>query len=287
MMAATSPRLIAVGDNCLDVYLTKNTMAVGGNALNVAAQWRRQGHEARYFGVVGKDAEGDVIADAIAAVGLPVTDLERRDGSTAVTLLLERNGDRRFLLEDLGVGQNYIPSPDRYSALKDADWVHLGTNSSPELIERLIKDRIRFSVDVSTAHQSLDLRGVPLVFAAGPDEEDAPVEPVFQGLKDRGASKIVLTCGPRGSFLHDGASLRHVPAQKIEVFDTCGAGDSFIATFLVAHVFRRMGTEPAMGMATDAAAKTCLHEGGFPQTLNTIPPWLLQKYADVISSAEA
>jgi fructoselysine 6-kinase len=48
-----------------------------------------------------------------------------------------------------------------------------------------------------------------------------------------------------------------------------------------------MDAEPSMGMATDAAAKTCLHEGGFPQTLNTIPPWLLQKYADVISSAEA
>ncbi len=28
--------LVAVGDNCLDVYLTKDAMTVGGNALNVA-----------------------------------------------------------------------------------------------------------------------------------------------------------------------------------------------------------------------------------------------------------
>ncbi|RWX76511.1 fructoselysine 6-kinase [Neorhizobium lilium] len=280
-------KLIAVGDNCLDVYLSKNTMAVGGNALNVAVQWQAQGHDAHYFGVVGHDAEGDVIADAIRLVGLPVADLERRDGSTAVTLLLERNGDRRFLLEDLGVGRNYVPSPDRYAALETANWVHLGTNSSPELIERLIEDRIRFSVDVSTAHQSLGLKGVPLVFAAGPDDEDVPVEPVLKALADRGASKIVLTCGPRGAFFLDGPSLSHVPAQSIEVVDTCGAGDSFIATFLVAYVSRGMEAKAAMGLATEAAAKTCLHEGGFPQVLNAVPSWLLQKYADVISSAES
>jgi fructoselysine 6-kinase len=285
-MAETSFKLIAVGDNCLDVYLTKNTMAVGGNALNVAVQWRRQGHDGHYFGVVGQDPEGNVIAEGIETVGLPVKDLERREGSTAVTLLLERNGDRRFLLEDLGVGQNYMPSPDRYSALKDADWVHLGTNSSAELIERLIRDGIRFSVDVSTAHDRLDLTGVPLVFAAGPDEEGVPVEPVFQGLRDRGAVKIVLTCGHRGAFYRDGERVRHVPAQPIAVVDTCGAGDSFISTFLVSHLLRNLKAEEAMRLATDAAAKTCQHEGGFPQILNAIPPWLLQKYADVISSAE-
>ena len=50
-----SPKLIAVGDNCLDVYLTKGFLAVGGNALNVAVQWRRRGIEARYFGALGRD----------------------------------------------------------------------------------------------------------------------------------------------------------------------------------------------------------------------------------------
>lgn len=285
-MASNSPRLIAVGDNCLDVYLSKNTMAVGGNALNVAAHWRRRGHDAAYFGVVGRDAEGDVIAAAIEAVGLPATGLERRDGPTAVTLLRERNGDRSFLLEDLGVGLNYVPSPDRYAALGEAGWVHLGTNSAAELVGRLIADGIRFSLDISTAHRSLDLTGVPLIFAAGPEEEDAAVEPVLQALRDRGATTIVLTCGRRGAFFHDGAKLAHVPAREISVVDTCGAGDSFIAAFLVAHHIRGIDAEAAMTLATDAAAETCLHEGGFPQTLAAVPPWLLQKYADVISSVE-
>ena len=55
--------LVAVGDNCLDVYLTKDVMTVGGNALNVAAHWRKAGCAARYFGAVGQDRHKSVRRD--------------------------------------------------------------------------------------------------------------------------------------------------------------------------------------------------------------------------------
>lgn len=126
-----SPTLIAVGDNCLDVYLSKDRMAVGGNALNVAVQWMRAGLKTRYFGLVGPDPEGDVVRTALCRAGLDPDDCEVRPGSTAVTLLLERDGDRRFLLEDLGVGLGYVPEGARYAALRAADWVHLAPTAHP------------------------------------------------------------------------------------------------------------------------------------------------------------
>lgn len=281
-----SPRMIAVGDNCLDVYLSKDHMAVGGNALNVAAQWSRQGHAARYFGVVGMDAEGDVILDALAHVGLDPQDVERREGSTAVTLLLERNGDRRFLLEDLGVGLGYRPGEKRHAGIHDADWVHLGTNTPASLVGRLVKEGVAFSIDVSTFHNALVLDGVRLVFASGPEDPDVPVEPVLSALRQRGARRIVMTCGRRGAFLDEGGPIIHVPAREIAVVDTCGAGDSFIATFISASVVEGRPDEEALRIATEAAARTCAHEGGFPQPLNPIPAWLREKYADVIETAE-
>lgn len=174
-----SPTLIAVGDNCLDVYLSKDHMAVGGNALNVAAQWRRQGLNARYFGVVGPDAEGDVILAALAEAGLAPEDVERRPGSTAVTLLQETGGDRRFLLEDLGVGLGYRPDAARHAALLAADWVHLGTNTPAGLVRRLVAEGARFSVDISTRHDAMPLDGVPLVFASGPEDPARPIAPVI------------------------------------------------------------------------------------------------------------
>jgi fructoselysine 6-kinase len=277
--------LIAVGDNCLDVYLSKDHMAVGGNALNVAVQWHRQGLAARYFGVVGKDAEGEVILAALEQVGLDPADVELRDGSTAVTLLLEQGGDRRFLLEDLGVGLGYLPEPSRKGRMLAANWVHLGTNTPVALVDELVRSGRPFSVDVSTRHDALPLDGVPLVFASGPEQADLQVEPLLQAFRERGAQRTVMTCGSRGAYLDDGVRVRHVAARAVEPIDTCGAGDSFIASFLATWLAGR-SDEDALLAATAAAAATCLHEAGFPQPLRHIPEWLLHEYADVIASAE-
>ncbi|RGP35261.1 PfkB family carbohydrate kinase [Pseudotabrizicola alkalilacus] len=282
----TGPLMIAVGDNCLDVYLTRNQLAVGGNALNVAVQWRNLGLRVRYMGVVGPDAEGDTILAAIAKAGLDPADCERRPGHSAVTLLQDRLGDRRFLLEDLGVGLHYMPGVEGLAALAQADWVHLGTNSSPTLLRYLLDAGLNFSVDLSTAYATLDLAGVPLVFASGPEDNAQPVSPLIDGLLARGAQRAVVTCGRRGAYYHDGFKLHQGAAQPITVVDTCGAGDSFIATFLADHMIGGQPAPEALRRATMAAAVTCMHEGGFPQGLGPIPDWLLQKYAGVIASAE-
>ena len=74
-MTTANPNLIAVGDNCLDAYLSKGFVTVGGNALNVAVQWRRHGLHARYFGALGPDAEADIMLAAIEEVGLDRNDV--------------------------------------------------------------------------------------------------------------------------------------------------------------------------------------------------------------------
>jgi fructoselysine 6-kinase len=280
------PNLIAVGDNCLDVYLDKGHMAVGGNALNVAVQWRRKGLSARYFGVVGPDAEGDVILGALAHVGIDPRDVERCAGHTAVTLIHDHNGDRRFLLEDLGLGSDWTPDAGRLAAMRAADWVHLGTNTKHALVRRLVKEGVPFSVDVSTRHDMLALQGVPLVFASGPEDPAISVEQVLMEFRARGAQRTVITCGSRGALFDDGSTVCAVAARKIEVIDTCGAGDSFIATFLATLIGESRPGAEALHVATAAAAETCLHEGGFPQPLSPIPAWLFEKYADVITSVE-
>ena len=280
------PSLVALGDNCLDVYLTKNLMTVGGNALNVAAQWCRNGWSARYFGVVGADAEAKVVLAEIAAVGLSQDDVERHPGDTAVTLLRDDSGDRKFLLESLGAGKDYMPTEAHYQIAAAADWVHLGTNANRDLVRRLVADRIPFSVDVSTAHLVLPLSGVPLVFASGPDDANEPIEPLLAAFKAAGARQVVLTCGRRGAFFSDGDTVLHGSATPVAVVDTCGAGDSFIASFLTTFICERLGAGAALHKATAAAAETCLHLGGFPQQPHGIPDWLLAKYAPFIGDSE-
>lgn len=277
MSRSTSPMLVAVGDNCLDAFLNKNLLTVGGNALNVAAQWRRNGWPARYFGAVGTDREGEVVLAEVAAAGLSPADVERRPGETAVTLIHDEGGERTFLHEAFGVGENYLPTPDRYDAIAAAAWVHLGTNANAALVRRLVTDGVRFSIDVSTSHLALPLGGVPLVFASGSDRASA--DAVLDALRSAGAHEVVLTCGRRGAFFYDGGAVLHAPATPIEVVDTCGAGDSFIATYLTASRCERLGPGEALRKAAAAAAETCTHLGGFPQRPRPIPDWLPAKYA--------
>jgi fructoselysine 6-kinase len=282
-LGAASAKLVAVGDNCLDVYLTKDLMMVGGNALNVAVHWRRAGHAVRYFGAVGNDAEAAVILDEVEKAGLSPEDVERRPGRTAVTLLREDAGDRRFLLEDLGVGKDWTPPGRNDRIIAGADWVHLGTNANADLVRRLVADGVPFSVDVSTAHFAFPLGGVPMVFASGPDDPEDPVEPLAAALHGSGAQQVIVTCGTRGAYFSTGGALLHAPANPVQVVDTCGAGDSFIAAFLAARCCARLAPAEALHLATQAAARTCLHIGGFPQTPRRIPDWLLTQYADVIA----
>lgn len=278
-----SPKLIAVGDNCLDAFLNKDMLTVGGNALNVAVQWHRNGWDARYFGAVGPDREGEIVLQEIAAAGLSRDDVETLDGETAVTLLRDQFGDRTFLIESLGVGETYMPSQQNYAVIAAADWVHLGTNANPDLVRRLVADTVPFSIDVSTRPTALRLDGVPLVFASGPNEADADIEAVVEQLRSVGASKVVVTCGSHGSYFDDGETRYHAAATSVQVVDTCGAGDSFTAAFLAGLFFERLEPSLALENAAVRAGKTCTHLGGFPQQLLPIPDWLLTKYADIIA----
>lgn len=284
-MSKPNPKLIAVGDNCLDVYLSSGFLSVGGNALNVAVQWRRLGFDARYFGALGPDREAAVTLAAIEAAGLDPGDVEIRPGASAVTLLADDAGERRFLFESLGVGEDYVPEPVRYEALRHADWVHLGTNASPELVRRLVADGIPFSIDLSTRPLALPLEGVPLVFASGPDDPDEPVGPLFASLMAAGAREVVVTCGPRGSFHEAGGTRVAAGSVPVKAVDTCGAGDSFIASFIVARLEGQPAGE-ALAQSALRASETCTHLGGFPQPIQDIPQWLLQKHDSLIRSTQ-
>jgi len=114
----------------------------------------------------------------------------------------------------------------------------------------------------------------------------ASYESVVSALRAAGARQVVLTCGRRGAFFDDGATVRHAPAIPVDVVDTCGAGDSFIASFLASFRFGGLDAAEALRTAAAAAAGTCLHVGGFPQEPRPIPGWLPAKYAEFVTPVE-
>ena len=112
-----------------------------------------------------------------------------------------------------------------------------------DLVRRLAADGVRFSVDVSTAHLALPLEGVPLVFASGPDDATLPVAPILSRLTRRGRAADRAHLRRQRRLFDDGAALTYAAAVPVDVVDTCGAGDSFIAAFIAAHPLRAPARE--------------------------------------------
>ncbi|TIV24699.1 MAG: fructoselysine 6-kinase, partial [Mesorhizobium sp.] len=93
-------------------------------------------------------------------------------------------------------------------------------------------------------------------------------------------------CGKGGSFYDDGGSVTQAGSVPVAVVDTCGAGDSFIATFITSRFLSDQSGRAALDLAAERASETCTHLGGFPQLIREIPQWLLAKYDEVIRGAQ-
>ena len=263
-------RLATVGDNCIDVLRFASgrvVRRVGGNAVNVAVQAARAGAEVRYFGAVGPDEDGRLTREVLVAQGVDVESLRTRPGVTSVTEMdVTPEGERIIRHEDFGVCRGYAPAGPDLERILSADHVHIGWLDDGGALRRALAARGRSvsqDLSVNADPRDLGVEGLTIAFGsrAGPPE---PAERLARDWLAQGAQVAVVTRGAEGATVADGSGLWHVPAEPVEPVDTTGAGDSFIAAFLLARL-RGAAPPDAARAGARAARLTCLHEGGFPQ----------------------
>lgn len=253
--------LAAVGDNCIDRYLALGRARVGGNAVNVAVHFALAGQASFYFGAVGDDAAGVWTREALTANGVDVGHLQIRPEVTAYTDIDHGpEGDRIFAFEEFGACRAYRPNAGDMAALARMDHVHLGWLEGPPL-----SDALRGAAATVSRDCAVNRAGGPVDVAFGSVGESLDL-----ALRERdrllaeGHRLAVVTCGAAGSLASDGIRDWRAGSPAIAPVDTTGAGDTFIARFLAAW---KGGAEigAALDAAGRAAARSCLHLGGFPQ----------------------
>lgn len=264
----------AVGDNCIDRFLPPvGESLVGGNAVNVAVQLRRLGQSVAYFGAVGRDADGRRTIDALASRGVDVENLRLFPTVTAHTdIAVDEAGDRTIRFEEFGACRDYRPTAADLRRILGARHVHIGwLDDGGSLREALADRRVSVSQDVSVNADPASLRvsGLDVAFGSAGQDRDRSRE-MARDLVGAGAKLAVVTCGALGSVAWDGSVAAETGIRPVEVVDTTGAGDSFIAGFLAAR-HRGRGLQACLDAGRDAAARTCTHVGGFPQMPQ---PWL-------------
>lgn len=269
-MAVIDRRVATIGDNCIDFYVPPiGLAAVGGQALNVAIHWRNLGLVSEYLGAIGDDEDGARVMAALRTAGVIADRVRVQPGITGIThFTISTEGERRIVHEELGVCADYAPTPGDLDHLASAEYVHCAQLSDVRTPARELSRRgVPVSYDFSIVTETEDLDCFDVVFyglhSHSGDEEAVAL--ATQAIR-AGAGVAVVTRGAQGSLAFDGHEVVRVPAAPADPVDTCGAGDSFAATFL-ARRLDGASIDTCLREASVAASKTVGHLGAWPQQL--------------------
>jgi fructoselysine 6-kinase len=259
-------KFASVGDNCVDNYVELGRRFPGGNALNVAVYASRMPKiEVEYYGAVGIDEEGDFILSQMRKEGLVVKGVTRFQGRTAETKILIRNGDRVFAEYREGVQKEAKLPLEHLPRINSADLVHFTVwGWGREYIPSLTGKR---SCDFSNQFNHPALEVMPYLdysFFSGRELQSTGLDPEDR-LRDLGKKTpgiVVMTLGEHGSLVYDGSRIFRGESLQVDVIDTLGAGDSYIAAFLCTHASGE-SIPDSIKRGHLAAAATCKRLGGW------------------------
>jgi D-beta-D-heptose 7-phosphate kinase/D-beta-D-heptose 1-phosphate adenosyltransferase len=80
---------------------------------------------------------------------------------------------------------------------------------------------------------------------------------------------LIVTLGNRGAMFKSNNNEVYYPAPKVEVFDVCGAGDTFLAALSYEYVANQ-NIDSAIKFAVKAGAITVMHNGNYAPSLEEI-----------------
>lgn len=152
---------------------------------------------------------------------------------------------------DVNVRPSVIPDPDAYWARVEPWLVAVGRRDG---VIKASDDDVRFLARATGA-----VRG-----GAG---EDDPVAVLGAWVERFGAAVGVLTLGAHGAAaVPAGGDVVRRPGRRVEVVDTVGAGDTFMAGFLAAYAARPDDLAYALDRGIAASALVCGRQGPQPPT---------------------
>lgn len=274
-----SCRIVGIGDSIVDKYVHSQMMYPGGQALNVPVYARQLGCEGAFVGVLGTDVHAEVIRRAMGATGIDGSRCRTCEGENGYAYINLVDGERVFVGSNrCGVlRENPITLDDADLAyLAGFDVIHADLNSHVETeLEKIGSLNIPFSFDFSTRGTEEYFRSVSphvdygFIAAGRLSEEECRAKAGL--LLEAGCGAVLVTLGAEGSlYVDDLGDIRFVP-EKLDAIDTLGAGDSFIAGFLV-HLLRRghirdrapdEDIRAAMAAGSAMAARTVMTNGAF------------------------
>ena len=294
--------ILVCGEALYDVFFASEAETgfmldarIGGSAFNVAVGLARLGQEVALLTGISTDRTGRKLVASLAREGVETKHLAMKDAPTTLALVeLTDDGSARYTFRGEGAADRLVTAEDvpdlgHVAALVFGCFSLLTTPTGDTFLSMASDPRPIKVLDPNirpTVEPDMEVwRTRVEAFAAHADiikisEEDigllypdAPFDPIARRWLERGAALVALTRGSEGAHVVTRKGAVDVPSERVEVVDTVGAGDSFLAALLTGLADLdllardKVGTvgpeaaERVTRFAARAAALTCARRG--------------------------
>jgi fructoselysine 6-kinase len=260
-------RVLGIGDNTVDIYVDQGVQFPGGNAVNVPIMMKRLGAEASYLGCIGTDFLGDLVKQALLAEGIDISHLRVIAGPNSWSRIRHIGGDRVFDGSCPNVRGDYQLEDEDFRFIAAHDLAHSSVYSRlEEDLERIGAAAPVLSFDYSNEYdddyiaRTAPYLGIAFLSDAGGSDDQS--EALARKVAAHGPRIVVITRGSKGALALEAGRVFRQSVSPASVVDTLGAGDGFIAAFLLA-LLQGEDIQDALGKGASHAAHVCGYRGAF------------------------
>jgi ribokinase len=280
---ALVPKLIGAEEK---INADRLEVHAGGVTANNLTQVARLGASAAWMGLIGKDANADIIKKEFTDDGMDLSGIEEVPGelSSLTWIPVDRKGDRCiYMFPNVTAKVRPQQIRERFAGhIRHAKHFHTEASQLPlpPVLEaiRVAKEagvRVLFDLDVSTTYfveaglgteaelmEALRLTDVlkPSKAAAREITSESDPERIAKKLLTLGPKLVAITMGGEGCLIASADHLEHVPAFHVEVKDTTGAGDAYMGGLSFA-LLQGWDARKTGGFANACAALCCTQVG--------------------------
>ena len=276
--------LVGVGLNATDTVISVSkypargskveyqtaTLLPGGQVASTVVACQNWGLRTRYVGKLGDDIAASLHREAFARAGVETQLITVPGGDSPQSLILVDDGgertvlcrrDERLILQPGDLDREWIVNAralhvdghDTAAATLAASWARAAGVPVIADLDEIYPGIEELLVNIDYLIVSRDLPGRLM-------DDDVP-ERALQRMQSRyGCRLAAATLGQGGVLATDGQRFHHVPAYRVPVVDTTGAGDIFHAGFIYG-LLQGWLLERQLDFACAAAALNCMKVG--------------------------
>ena len=276
-------KIICIGDNVWDKYLSRGKMYPGGQSVNTCVYACMKCVSAAYFGQIGDDGPAEIMRGILGEKGIDYSRSRQYPGENGFAVVTMQGSERVFLGSNKGgvaCANSYGFTREDFAYIRGFDLLYTNINCHiegdlPALAGLGVPIAFDFSDRWTPAYLSQVCPSIKVACLSCAHLPRLEMEAVMKETASYGVPLVLATRGEEGSCTLYGGRLTIVPALPAEkVLDTMGAGDSYLAALLCELLKASPAgallegdltalLPAAMEKAGSFAAKVCGMEGAF------------------------